>query len=109
MNGEKDIIRFDLPGGFHVGTRYQFNLEQIEQLKVIIDARADRSDQILNGRGNVVHTEITGIGKVVIKRFMRGGLLRFVVRRKYLRSGQTRAEGEFRLLEKVRELHVNAP
>jgi tRNA A-37 threonylcarbamoyl transferase component Bud32 len=109
MKEPQSVELFSLPGGFHGGSRYRLDADQRRQLAAILEARPGKSMQVLNGRGNVLHTEIDGIGKVVVKRYMRGGLLRYVVRRKYLRHGPTRSESEFSLLERVRALGVHAP
>lgn len=103
------FISFGLPGRYRVGARFDFTEGQKRQLLALIEARSEKTARVLNGRGNVLHTEITGLGKVVVKRYMRGGLLRYLVRKTYLRHGMTRAEKEFLLLEQVRSLGVNAP
>ena len=107
--GESKFIVTKLPGGYIAGARTALDEEQQRQIVALLEARSERPLQVLNGRGNVLHTEIAGFGKVVVKRYMRGGLLRFLVRRTYLRYGPTRAEREFELLEQVRALGVNAP
>jgi 3-deoxy-D-manno-octulosonic acid kinase len=109
MHTTKQFISFGLPGRYRVGTRYNFGDDQKRQLLAIIEARSERTTRVLNGRGNVLHTEIAGVGKVVVKRYMRGGLLRYLIRKTYFRHGMTRAEREFLLLEQVRGLGVNAP
>lgn len=109
MSKNSQFISTRLSGGYVVGSRGALSEEQQRQLMAILDAKSDRPLQVLNGRGNVLHTEIAGIGKVVVKRYMRGGVLRHVNRRTYLRCGPTRAEQEFLLLERVRAFGVNAP
>ncbi|UCD86512.1 MAG: phosphotransferase [Desulfobacterales bacterium] len=46
---------------------------------------------------------------MVVKYYTRGGLIRYLVKRRYLRWGKTRCQVEYELLQKVRGLGVNAP
>jgi len=49
------------------------------------------------------------IGTVVVKEYRRGGMLRFIRRRFYVRLGATRPEREFRHLRAAREAGLNVP
>lgn len=64
---------------------------------------------VLGGRGTIAVAEVPGVGPVVVKRYRRGGLLRFLTSDRYFRFGPTRAEVEFHLLNRARALGVNAP
>ena len=66
-------------------------------------------NSVLGGRTSIVVDEINGLGSVVIKYYRRGGLIRYFVRQKYLKCGKTRGEREYELLQKVRNLGINAP
>ncbi|UCF90820.1 MAG: hypothetical protein JSW39_21415, partial [Desulfobacterales bacterium] len=57
----------------------------------------------------MTHHYMNGIGAVVIKFYRRGGLIRHLVKRRYLKWGKTRGQIEYELLDQVRELGVNAP
>ncbi len=63
----------------------------------------------LNGRAPVNFKEVQKIGPVVIKAYLRGGLMGTFNRRTYLRWGKTRCEVEFELLNTVRGLGVPTP
>lgn len=63
----------------------------------------------LSGRIQTRGVHIDGIGRVVVKHYFRGGILRHVNRRTYLKSGKTRCESEFDTLLQVRTIGVNAP
>ena len=97
MTNQPHFISTKLPGGYVLGARSSLTPEQQRQVVALLEARSDRIPQVLHGRGNVLHTEVTGIGRVVVKRYRRGGLLRYLVRSAYLRWGPTRAEQEFLL------------
>ncbi|NDC38765.1 MAG: hypothetical protein EBZ48_12055 [Proteobacteria bacterium] len=104
-----DFVCTTLRGGYVACSRSSLSENQRAQLGAILEARPDKPQHLLRGRGNVLHTEIDGMGKVVVKRYMRGGVLRYLVRKTYLRVGPTRAEKEFLILEQVRSLGVHAP
>jgi 3-deoxy-D-manno-octulosonic acid kinase len=54
-------------------------------------------------------TQLEGLGAVVVKYYTRGGFIRYIVKRRYLRWGKTRSQIEYEMLEKVRGLGVSAP
>jgi len=63
----------------------------------------------LGGRSCVAIGEIAGVGHVVARQYMRGGLLRLLVEALHLRIGKTRAEHEYQMLQKAREIGINVP
>ena len=63
----------------------------------------------LAGRAAVRFACLSGIGPVVIKKYCRGGALRFLRSSIHFRAGQVRSEREFEVLEKVRALGIPAP
>lgn len=72
-------------------------------------ARGQGKGSGLSGRGIILRTEISGWGKSVVKTYRRGGLLGKCIGTLYLRGGTIRAQGEFDVLRKARELGVLAP
>ena len=63
----------------------------------------------LEGRATITLSEVSGIGAVAIKFYTRGGLIRHLIKRRYLKWGETRAQREYDLLRLVRNLSINAP
>ena len=63
----------------------------------------------LSGRAAVRRHHIPSVGPVVIKEFQRGGMLRVIRRRRYLRFGPTRPEREFANLRAARSVGLNVP
>ena len=63
----------------------------------------------LSGRAIVRRHDIPSVGPVVIKEFQRGGMLRVIRQRHYLRFGTTRPEREFDNLRCARSLGLNVP
>jgi 3-deoxy-D-manno-octulosonic acid kinase len=53
--------------------------------------------------------DITGLGRVFVKHYSHGGVLRAVTGGRFLAMGVPRSRVEFEMLEQVRELGVHAP
>jgi 3-deoxy-D-manno-octulosonic acid kinase len=63
----------------------------------------------LDGRTAVTPVQLDGVGPVVIKHYRRGGLLRHVIKRHYLKIGKTRSQREFELLDLAASSGINVP
>ena len=63
----------------------------------------------LSGRIRPHFWHFAEFGDVVVKHYYRGGILRHVNRRAYLKIGSTRSGAEFEVLHHVRKIGVNAP
>jgi 3-deoxy-D-manno-octulosonic acid kinase len=72
------------------------------------DAISPRSGP-LSGRAIVRRHDIPSVGPVVIKEFQRGGMLRVIRQRYYVRFGTTRPEREFDNLRSARSIGLNVP
>jgi len=72
---------------------------------------AERLDDTpLEGRGKVLHTTLPHVGPVVVKHYVRGGLLRRIVQTQHVRTSKvSRSELEFEMLNLVRKFGVRAP
>jgi len=83
---------------------------QIEEILSLCTSQS-RSEEgsVLGGRGNVRLSKIEGLGSIAVKQYRRGGLLGKLIRSLYLSFGESRAEEEFKILEMVRGLGINAP
>ena len=64
---------------------------------------------LLGGRTSVAPAQLDGIGSVVVKYYRRGGLMRYIIKQRYLKLGKTRAQREFELLQTVSNLGLNVP
>jgi tRNA A-37 threonylcarbamoyl transferase component Bud32 len=71
--------------------------------------RVAASSRVLGGRAVILRFLLPSVGEVVIKEYRRGGMLRFVRRRYYVRNGTPRPERELNSLLAVRADGVNAP
>ncbi len=65
--------------------------------------------EVLSGRGTTSVHDLEPLGRVFLKRYAHGGLLRALTGGQFLAFGQPRSEAEFEMLELVRGLGVNAP
>ena len=64
---------------------------------------------VLSGRGKTATFELPPYGRIFVKRYAHGGLLKAITRGKFISIGTVRSCSEFEMLERVRELGVNAP
>ena len=86
-------------GAYRIGSSRELTDAQHAALVRLIEQPMQRSEGPLGGRGGVAAGEIAGLGRVVVKRYLRGGILRHFIARWYLRFGRVRPEVEYRLLE----------
>lgn len=64
---------------------------------------------VLAGRGYTGIQNLEGLGRVFVKQYAHGGLLRHVTGGSFLCVGPSRSLQEFLMLERVRDLGINAP
>lgn len=104
----KDIVnqKVDL---LNLGSSHPLTQEQCYAIKDAIEGALGGSTLPLGGRIPLIRAEIEGLGKVVIKSYGRGGLLKHLNSRRYLRWGKVRSQKEFELLTKVALLGILAP
>lgn len=69
----------------------------------------DTGTKALSGRRAVRFTELPETGPVAVKTYARGGLIRHVLRDRYLYTGNIRPGIEFRLMSLARKAGVNVP
>jgi len=93
----------------HFGSSSELTDQHLSQLISIFDRPTDSADSVLGGRSSVAVTQLEGIGSVVIKYYTRGGLVRYLIKRRYLKWGKTRCQIEYELLQKVSSLGVRTP
>jgi 3-deoxy-D-manno-octulosonic acid kinase len=94
---------------YHFGSASDLADEQLKQLIMFFKMPVNTVDSVLGGRSSVAIAHLEGIGSVVIKYYARGGFIRYLVKRRYLRWGKTRCQIEYELLKKVRDLGLSAP
>jgi len=82
---------------------------QMEQITDLFHNRVHSTKTVLGGRASVQAAQINGIGKSIVKQYFRGGLLRYFIKKRYLKWGKTRSQSEFEKLMDIRALGLGAP
>ena len=83
--------------------------QQVKQLIKFFNLPKNIVNSALGGRTSIRVIRLQGIGSVVIKYYRRGGVIRYLIKKHYLRCGKRRCQIEFELLQQVRSLGINAP
>lgn len=94
---------------FTVGSTLELTKQQLQCLTRLFKIPVKNLGPGLIGRSSVIPSHMQGIGPVVVKQYTRGGFIRYFLKQHYLRCGRTRGETEFKILQKAREIGVNAP
>ena len=94
---------------YHFGFSLNLTESQLSSLTGLFHHPELAGDSVLDGRASVTPLQLEGIGSVVIKHYRRGGLMRYFIKRRYLKFGKTRAQREFELLDIVGNLGLNVP
>jgi len=94
---------------YHFGFPSDIADQQLKQLIRFFNLPKNSVNSALGGRTSITVTRLQGIGSVVIKYYRRGGAIRYLIKKRYLRCGKTRCQIEYELLQKVRSLGINAP
>ncbi len=94
---------------YRIGSTGGLTDSQMDMLIQAFHAAGETPGGTLNGRTQVQAKELPGAGRVIIKAYHRGGVLRRINRRTYLGPGRPRSQAEFERLQQVRRIGVNAP
>ncbi len=95
--------------GWHFGFNVPLSHGQLEGLLDLNKKPPREQSSPLSGRAAIIKKKIEGIGPVVIKPYLRGGLMQWLLKDKYINTGSCRAKEEFKMLLKVREYGINVP
>lgn len=94
---------------YHIGLSENFSNQQLKLLTDLFGRLPEPADSALGGRNSIHMTEISDIGPIAVKHYFRGGILRFLNKRRYMKWGKTRGQKEFELLQNVRTMGVRVP
>ena len=83
--------------------------DQLKEILTHFPRQKTAVASISGGRTPVATAEIEGLGPVVIKQYMRGGIIRFVFKNRYVKFGKTRSQIEFGSMLKLRQLGIRTP
>jgi tRNA A-37 threonylcarbamoyl transferase component Bud32 len=97
--------------GFTValGKEIKPSAETLKGLVALMASQHKFQDKPLGGRNCISVGEIAGIGRVVVRKYTRGGYLRHLIQERYFRFGSTRGEREYRMLDDARAIGINVP
>ena len=79
---------------YHFGLSTDLADRQLEQLITLFNVEPTTIDVVLGGRASVKRVQIPELGSVVIKYYVRGGLIQYFIKRRYLNWGKTRCQNE---------------
>jgi 3-deoxy-D-manno-octulosonic acid kinase len=94
---------------YHFGSLADIADQQLKQLIRFFNLPKNSVHSALGGRTSITVARLQGIGSVVIKYYRRGGAIRYLMKKRYVKCGKTRCQIEYELLQKVRSLGINAP
>lgn len=97
-------------GPYTLSSRGLLSDEQATSLVQLLRNTSDAPvHTVLGGRGRALLHDLPSLGRIFVKRYSHGGLLRSLTGGFFLCVGQCRSEAEFEMLERVRSFGVNAP
>ena len=96
-------------GRYRIGLNQAYAHSEPEQIVALLNQPPEISAGVLAGRNGIIISPLASVGTVAIKGYRRGGIFGHFVQRRYVRSVKSRPEHEFEMLDRVRDLGVNAP
>ena len=95
--------------GYAIEAARQLSDRQVEVLAGLFRQPTRPATSALEGRSSVRFAHLEPFGEIAIKYYTRGGIIRNLVKERYLRWGPTRSQKEFEMLQTVRSLGIRAP
>jgi len=99
--------------GYHRGYRFgeavALTPRQRDVLIATFRNKTSASHEVLGGRQAVKRIDLPGIGPVVVKQFVRGGVIRHFNRQTHIRVGASRCAREMNWLQIINALNIDAP
>jgi len=93
---------------FHIGSESGLTELQMDQLAQCFKRPLKSSGPGLAGRNEFLTLELHGVGRVVIKNYSRGGVIRHFNKRTYLKLGKPRCESEYQFLHYLKKLNISS-
>ena len=94
---------------YRFGCSSDFSDKQLADIVAIFCRRYESANTVLGGRASICMADLDGLGPIAVNQYFRGGLIRHVNKQRYLKWSKTRGQIEYEMLEKVRDIGVNAP
>jgi 3-deoxy-D-manno-octulosonic acid kinase len=94
---------------YHFGFSLNLTDSQLCTLTSLFQNPDTVGASVLGGRTSITPLQLDGIGSVVIKHYRRGGLMRYFIKRRYVKFGKPRSQVEFESMHKLRQLGIRTP
>jgi tRNA A-37 threonylcarbamoyl transferase component Bud32 len=87
------------------------NLSDNQLKEILTHFRTQKTAEasISGGRAPVATAVIKGLGPVIIKQYLRGGIMKFILKNRYVKFGKPRSQVEFESMLKLRKYGIRAP
>lgn len=83
--------------------------EQAQIICAAISGSAEAKAEVLGGRAGGISVDLPSFGRLFIKKYVRGGIRRFILADRFASGGVRRAAKEMEMLKVAGSLGVNAP
>lgn len=94
---------------YYFGTRIDLTDLHCRQLVHLFQQPSEPEKSILGGRTSMIETFLEPIGDVIIKKYKRGGLVRFFNNETYLNLGNIRCRTEYQQMDHAYQLGIQVP
>ncbi len=106
----RELVMNQVVNGYEIFSNVELDSSDADTLiSAINNSEKNVQAKVLGGRGVSSRTELNNHGSVVVKHFRRGGLFRYLVGKAYFRSGKTRPEIEYELLNDAKSKGIKVP
>ncbi|NOY68364.1 MAG: phosphotransferase [Deltaproteobacteria bacterium] len=95
--------------GYVFGSDAGLSYGQMRALASCLETPQCVQKGVLGGRGGILRLDLQGVGKVVVKSYFRGGLIRYASRQTHVRVKSWRSASEFGLLAWLKSIDVSVP
>jgi len=92
-----------------IGSSLKLTNRHLRELTLLLNIPPAHQDAVLEGRASVTAGQLEEIGPVIVKHYRRGGLLGFLIKKTYWKTGKTRCRIEYEQLENARAIGISAP
>jgi 3-deoxy-D-manno-octulosonic acid kinase len=94
---------------FYIGSELGLSEFQMGQLEECFKHPFKTTGSALGGRNEFLRIELRGVGRVVIKNYSRGGIIRHFNKRTYLKMGRPRCESEYNFMHYLKKFNISSP
>lgn len=92
-----------------MGSYLPISPEQMPQILSLAGHVASPASRGLEGRTQILKSQLDNIGPIIFKPYLRGGMMQYLLKNKYIKTRWSRARLEFNMLEKAACAGVDVP